>query len=227
MATKSQQMPAWSKWIASLLLGGVGLTLTFNLIVNMCSNNHTTINICNCPDKWKETICDGEDSLGRKAKFALAVLTQEEKWVYNSDTTLEKSGKFRKSFPEYLKSLPYLKQNKGFICVGTASKDGSDSSQNGLAAQRADEIVFCVRPLSDPTQDVYRLNLGRYSTLDKDVPNQRRVIVIGILEKEDGMDDNSIKEACYNALKNELKASVKLNLENYQSFDFQNIKNLK
>lgn len=228
---KVTQAPLWMKILATIFSGGA-IYLTISLTVEICSNNPVkiskpiTVNIlCNCPDKWNEIPCEGEDSLGRKAKFVIAILTEEEKWDYDSDTTLEKSGNFRRNFPLYLKSLPYIRENSGLICVGTASKDGSKSSQHDLAGSRAEEIIYSVRPFSTKHNDIFKLNLGKYSTNEKDISDQRRVIVIGILEKDPLMDEGSIKKACYNALKEQLKGAVKLDIDNYSHFEFTSVKN--
>ncbi len=237
---KVKQVSWWLK-ILTTILSGAAIYLTITFTVKICSNNKVKIsnpipkkidkpipekiNLCNCPETWNEIPCEGEDSLGHKAKFVIAILTEEEKWDYGSDTTLEKSGNFRKNFKIYLKSLPYIQENSGFICVGTASKDGSKSSQHDLAGSRAEEIIYSVRPFSTKHNDIFKLNLGKYSTSEKDISDQRRVIVIGILKKDLSMDEASIKKACYNALKEQLKSAIKLDIDNYSHFEFTSVKN--
>jgi hypothetical protein len=178
---------------------------------------------CDCPDSWTEIICGGTDTHGRKAKFVISILTKEEKWVKKSDTELEKTGSFRKNFPDYVSRLPWIKKSKGLLSIGTASKDGTDSSEYKRAGRRAEEITYIIKPLSDPNYDKYEINLGRYEFKGIDEAEQRRVIIVGILEKDDKINKEDLKIACYKALKEQLKEAIGLDLQNYQNFEFKNV----
>jgi hypothetical protein len=169
---------------------------------------------------WGGRTITGVDYSGNKVEFIIRILTQENRWVINETTQLE-TGPVSKVLKPYLSELSLLEVCHHIICVGMASEEGDFSQECGRADKRADAIIREVRPLLRPEQQVYKLNLGKYKlkTGQVDTSYQRRVVVVGVIEKN--MHKDSIRQALYNALRNDLEFKSQIEFNNYNDFKFQ------
>ncbi|MEA5502809.1 4-Cys prefix domain-containing protein [Halotia wernerae UHCC 0503] len=136
---------------------------------------------------------EGRDSQGRIAKFNIAVLSVEYKWLLGSN--------FQIKYNDQVISLEVLKLNleqegiqkimknpSEIISVGTASCEGSVEVEQRRAFERSKQIQILAKKLFNNTPSVkgYRLlNLGRFQrsncqTNREITAYQRSVILIGV-----------------------------------------------
>ncbi|MBH8553237.1 serine/threonine protein kinase [Nostocaceae cyanobacterium CENA357] len=136
---------------------------------------------------------EGRDSQGRIAKFNIAVLSVEYKWLLGSN--------FQIKYNDQVISLEVLKLNleqegiqkimknpSEIISVGTASCEGNVEVEQRRALERSKQIQILAKKLFNNTPSVkgYRLlNLGRFQrsncqTNRETTAYQRSVILIGV-----------------------------------------------
>ena len=229
-------MPNWLKTVLGTLgavLGG-GLTLYVLISNNSCFNSSTSIQSAapsppttpHAPQSngpWESFTTSGEDENGNRAEFLIEVLAQEDRWKLNEVDQLE-SGRLESVLPPYLEKLDKLDKAEGVIVVGTASQEGGLTSEEGRADRRADQLLKLVKPISG-VKKIYKLNLGQHS-MDQasdtsDTSYQRRVIIMGIMKKDPGMDVRDIRAALLNALSKESKYSF--DAVKYSKFVFEEV----
>lgn len=193
----------------------IGSLITIKVVFNL------TINFWNYED------VEGEFN-HKKAKFKIAIITQEYRWKFESSDSIE-TGLVKKELPELLDNLKGFDNMIGLIAIGTASQEGIANQEVLRADRRADNIVAVFRQTDlASNKDIYKLNLGQYlgkeqSTSIAETSVQRRLIIIGIKQKEKEMTIEDTREALKNALQ---KSSLKYTLEtkSYSDFDFKNVK---
>jgi hypothetical protein len=136
---------------------------------------------------------EGRDSQGRIAKFNIAVLSVEYKWLLGSN--------FQIKYNDQVISLEVLKLNleqegiqkimknpSEIISVGTASCEGNVEVEQRRALERSKQIQILAKKLFSNTPSVkgYRLlNLGRFQQINcranrEITAYQRSVILIGV-----------------------------------------------
>jgi hypothetical protein len=189
-------------------------------------NKDETTKIVICNNLYSN--CDYEDitgeANGKKATFRVAYLTQEKRWQYGSETTLNDGTMLCDNIKEKLPHFPNFEKAIGLIAVGTASQEGENQEIEELRAdRRADAILFNIRDNSIAVnKELYKLNLGQFKekrNLDKqETAYQRRVIIIGILEKDSTMSITETKTALRNALID--SEGLKYDTDKYSKFDF-------
>lgn len=194
----------------------IGSLIAIKIIINL------TVNI-----SWNYEEVDGEYN-HKKAKFRIAIVTQEYRWKFESSDSIE-TGLVKNELPELLENLKGFDNMIGLIAVGTASQEGNMNQEVLRADKRADNIVAVFRQteLADE-KEIYKLNLGQYlqkepSTSIDETSVQRRLIIIGIRQRDKSMNFEEMGEALKNALQ---KSSLKYTVEtkSYSNFDFKDMK---
>nr|WP_244917985.1 serine/threonine-protein kinase [Nostoc linckia] len=195
---------------ASLLIV-LGL-LSAVVIATQTSTNSSPQNYGQLPEK-KGNIDyypyrEGKDNQGRIAKFNIAVLSLQYKWVVGSN--------FQIQYNDQIISLNLLKLNleqqaiqnimeepSEIISVGTTSCKGNIESQERLALERSLQIQLLVKKIfiNQPNIKGYRLlNLGQFQRTDcpgnQDLTTyQRSIIVIGVKKQSSSVNlDEALRD---------------------------------
>ncbi|MBD2680229.1 MULTISPECIES: serine/threonine-protein kinase [Nostoc] len=163
---------------------------------------------------------EGRDSQGRIAKFNIAVLSLQYKWVVGSNFQIQNN--------DQIISLNLLKLNletegiqnimeepSEIISVGTASCKGNIEFQQRVALERSFQIQLLVKKLfiNQPSIKRYRLlNLGQFKRADcqahQDLTTyQRSIIIIGVKKESTSV---ILDEALRNRLEKKPFADFKL-----------------
>jgi hypothetical protein len=147
-------------------------------------------------------IRNAKDDSGRSTSFRILLFTDEFRWVINSFDAIEKSGA-RPHFTDEMKAV--LNSAKEIIAVGASSEEipSGISAKAGReleerrAARRAEKIAVWVREVLGKPIPVRKLNVGHHApTGAGDTSDQRRVVIILVLDHEDGADiDESLRTA--------------------------------
>jgi hypothetical protein len=180
----------------------IGSLIAIKIIINL------TVNV-----SWDYEIREGEFN-HKKAKFKIAIVTQEYRWKFENSDSIE-TGSIKAELPELLDDLKGFNKMIGLIGVGTASQEGIMNQEVSRADRRADNIVAVFRQTDlASNKEIYKLNLGQYlvkvpTTSVAETSVQRRVIIIGILQRDNAMNFDEMKEALKDALqKSSLKYTV-------------------
>ncbi len=163
---------------------------------------------------------------GRTAKFRIAFLTNEFAWKFEDEVEAE-NGNVEDFLPKYLAELPGFHKSIGVIAVGTASEEGFEKDKEvQRAKKRMFEILKAVRitrGIND--KELFTLNLGQHKVVygrdNKDIQltiDQRKIAVIGIMDKDNGMTIEEIDSALNMALSDQYSA---IQIQNYSSFEFR------
>ncbi|HBL11336.1 MAG TPA: hypothetical protein DD379_07995 [Cyanobacteria bacterium UBA11162] len=143
---------------------------------------------------------EGTDSQGRTAEFNIAVLSREYKWKLGSyfevkynDQTITLDALQSNLEQEGIQRL--MENPSEIISVGTASCEGSRSTEEQRAFERAKQIQLLAKKLFSnvPTVQNYRLlNLGQFKRegcdSDQDLTSyQRSIIIIGVRQQTEGV----------------------------------------
>jgi hypothetical protein len=150
----------------------------------------------------------GTDLAGKKAVFEFHSLTTNHGWRLGSNEEIEsqispnQKIKVQSFLQERLSNLNVkerIRQSKDLIAVGVASCEGSKTEEEERAEKRARVIQTTLADTST-AHNVYLLLLGQYQSkgceIDKNTIKQRQLIVIYVIDKENGV---SMKEALSNA----------------------------
>lgn len=227
---KTKPTSIWRKLLGFIigLLTGITLTIVYqngqvnvagenNIVTNHQVKNEDTLSL------WETQRFHTTDSLGRKIEFEISILSQEKRWEFGNSEYLENHQLFDEFFPEYLKKLSTINDCMELISIGVASQEGKVQDEFTRADKRADKILEILRPISKG-KILYKLNLGRYSSikLDSDTSKQRKVIIGGIKKRDPAMTFNDIRYALFNELKKEMEEKLGLSLSDYNDFYFTN-----
>lgn len=147
-------------------------------------------------------IRNAKDDEGRNTSFRILLFTDEFRWRINSFDAIEKEGA-RPHFTEEMKKV--LNSAREIICVGASSEEipagisftaGRDLEER-RAARRAEKIAVWVREAIGKPIPVRKLNVGHHApTGSGDTSDQRRVVIILVLDHDDGADiDQSLRSA--------------------------------
>jgi hypothetical protein len=147
-------------------------------------------------------IRNATDDAGKNTSFRILLFTDEFRWVINSFDAIEKSGE-RPHFTDEMKAV--LNSAREIICVGASSEEipsGISPTQGRAleekrAARRAEKIAVWVREALGKPIPVRKLNVGHHApTGANDTSDQRRVVIILVLDHDDGADiDQSLRSA--------------------------------
>lgn len=145
---------------------------------------------------------NAKDDDGRRASFRILLFSDEFRWRINSFDALEEAGK-RPQFTPEMKAV--LNSASEIICVGASSEEipAGISFAEGRAAEerragrRAEKIAVWVREALDHAIPIRKLNVGHHApTGTDDTSDQRRVVIILVLDHDDGANiDQSLKAA--------------------------------
>ena len=156
--------------------------------------------------------------MGKSAKFQIIILSQEFNWKLASSREVY-YGNSPTSLIPHLKSKgmqDLMRQLRDIITVGLSSCEGNISLEEERALERSEQLLIWIRetrPATKFRQNLYLLNMGHNQSSCNPTSvtaKQRRVVLIGVSEKEKGIDLN---EALMNSLIRNWSLSIKL--ENY------------
>ena len=173
--------------------------------------------------------CEYQDvsvkSSGKRYKFRVVYLTREKKWKFESTELLETNEKVEDVLPDFINNIPDFQSSLGVVAVGLASQEGKIQEEEARATERADKIADVLRTAS-ASKELYTLSLGQYlvkEKIDKKLTGyQRRVILIGILEKEAESKKIEIEKALRLALRD--TEGLNFTTERYSNFQFDKVK---
>jgi hypothetical protein len=146
---------------------------------------------------------NAKDRLGRRASFRVLLFTDEFRWRLSSDDRIE-SELGRPEFTPEMKTV--LNRAKEVIAVGASSEeimtglkgDAGRKREELRAGRRAERIAMWVRGALSSAIPVRKLNVGHHiPTLGvKETSDQRRVVIILVLESEHGTNvDEALRAA--------------------------------
>jgi hypothetical protein len=151
------------------------------------------------------TIRSAPDAIGRRASFRILLFTDEFRWRLSSDVELDAEPD-RPRFTEEMKTL--LNSAEEVIAVGASSEEfapglslaAGRALEERRAARRADRIALWVREVISRPVPVRKLNVGHHaptrSARVPDTSDQRRVIIILVLEQDEGVNvDQALRAA--------------------------------
>ncbi|MGF1989467.1 MAG: protein kinase domain-containing protein [Nostoc sp. ZfuVER08] len=204
-----EKLPLLGIFASLLIILGL---LSVVVIATQTSTNSSPQNYGQLPEK-KGNIDyypyrEGRDNQGRIAKFNIAVLSLQYKWVVGSN--------FQIQYNDQIISLNLLKLNleqqaiqnimeepSEIISVGTTSCKGNIESQERLALERSLQIQLLVKKIfiNQPNIKGYRLlNLGQFQRTDcpgnQDLTTyQRSIIVIGVKKQSSSVNlDEALRD---------------------------------
>ena len=147
-------------------------------------------------------IRNAKDDEGNNTSFRILLFTDEFRWRINSFDAIEKDGA-RPHFTDEMKKV--LNSAREIIAVGASSEEipvGTSFSAGRVAeekraARRAEKIAVWVREAIGKPIPVRKLNVGHHTpTGADDTSDQRRVVIILVLDHDDGEDiDQSLRSA--------------------------------
>jgi hypothetical protein len=145
---------------------------------------------------------NAKDQAGRKASFRVLLFTDEFRWRLSSYEALEQLEE--PSFTPEMKNV--LNRAKEIIAVGASSEEvvpglsfeAGRKREEERAGRRAERIAMWVRQALSSPIPVRKLNVGHHITTKgyKETSDQRRVVIILVLEREDGTNvDQALRAA--------------------------------
>jgi len=146
---------------------------------------------------------NAKDAAGRRASFRVLLFTDEFRWRLSSYDELE-SENGSPSFTPEMKAV--LNRAKEIIAVGASSEeivpglspDAGRKREEARAGRRAEKIATWVRGALTTPITVRKLNVGHHLPTKsfKETSDQRRVVIILVLEREDGTNvDEALRAA--------------------------------
>lgn len=149
------------------------------------------------------TVTDAHDVSGREASFRILLFSDEFRWRLNSYEAIEDGSPYP-TFTDEMKRV--LNSAKEVICVGASSEeipagvtfDRGRKQEEWRAARRADRIALWVRRALSRPIPVRKLNVGHHvpTRTPGDTSDQRRVVIILVLDRERGTDiDQALRAA--------------------------------
>lgn len=143
------------------------------------------------------------DEQGRRASFRILLFSDEFRWKLSSYDTVE-DGATVPHFSDEMKKV--LDSAEEIIAVGASSEEvpagvsfkQGRAQEEWRAARRADRIAAWVRQALSRPVPVRKLNIGHHAPTrnPRNTSDQRRVVVILVLEKEPGINlDESLRAA--------------------------------
>jgi hypothetical protein len=146
---------------------------------------------------------NAKDAKGRRASFRVLLFTDEFRWRLSSYDELE-SANGEPSFTPEMKAV--LNRAKEIIAVGASSEEivpglspeAGRKREEARAGRRAEKIATWVRGALTSPIAVRKLNVGHHLPTKsfKETSDQRRVVIILVLEREDGTNvDEALRAA--------------------------------
>jgi hypothetical protein len=146
---------------------------------------------------------NAKDAAGHRASFRVLLFTDEFRWRMSSFDELE-SDNGEPSFTPEMKAV--LNRAKEIIAVGASSEEivpglGAEEGrkrEEARAGRRAEKIAMWVRNALTSPISVRKLNVGHHLPTkgSRETSDQRRVVIILVLEREDGTNvDEALRAA--------------------------------
>jgi hypothetical protein len=146
---------------------------------------------------------NAKDEQGRRASFRVLLFTDEFRWRLSSYESVEQAVGEPEFTPE-MKTV--LNGAKEIICVGASSEEivqglsesAGRAREEMRAARRAERIAMWVRRAISNPIPVRKLNVGHHVPTKgaEDTSDQRRVVIILVLEREEGANvDQALRAA--------------------------------
>jgi hypothetical protein len=190
----------WAISAAALVLfGGV---LTYATVTEVA---RLTRRLAPTPPEVKTdvVVTQAADRLGRHASFRILLFTDEFRWRLNRHDALDASPT-RPTFTPEMKAV--LDEAEEIICVGASSEEIPEGvtfeagrrAEERRAARRAEQIAVWVRESVSRPIPIRKLNVGHHDTtgMSGDTSDQRRVVIILVLEHDEGADlDQALRAA--------------------------------
>jgi hypothetical protein len=148
-------------------------------------------------------VTDAVDKLGRHASFRILLFTDEFRWQLNRHDALD-ARPARPTFTPEMKAV--LDEAEEIICVGASSEeipegvsfDVGRRFEERRAGRRAEQIAVWVRESVSRPIPIRKLNVGHHAVTGQtvDTSDQRRVVIILVLEHDEGADlDQALRAA--------------------------------
>jgi hypothetical protein len=146
---------------------------------------------------------NAKDEQGRRASFRVLLFTDEFRWRMSSYESLESQIE-QPTFTPEMKAV--LDKAREIIVVGASSEEivpglsleVGRKREEVRAGKRAERIAMWVRQALSKPVPVRKLNVGHHMPTGKasDTSDQRRVVIIIVLEREDGTNvDQALRAA--------------------------------
>jgi hypothetical protein len=191
---------AWGGSTLGFVVAGVCLSYATVLEVDRL----TRLTTPTPPEVTKDVIVrNAMDHAGRRASFRVLLFTDEFRWRLSSYESLETQTE-QPSFTPEMKAV--LNRAKEIIAVGASSEeivpglslDAGRAREEARAARRAERIAMWVRQAISNPVPVRKLNVGHHMPTkgSKETSDQRRVVIILVLEREEGTNvDEALRAA--------------------------------
>lgn len=182
-------------------------TLTPTLTPTPTATPKPAPTVANPKETERDDVVKGTDIEGNSATFMISLLSDEYRWVIGSTSELEQPHT-NLVFSEEMKQN--INNALEVICVGASSEDirpGATEEQGRReeeqrAERRAETIAIWVRQAIMHNVRVRKLNVGHHvreggrGTGGVDTSHQRRVIIILVLEEDEGVNmDQALRDA--------------------------------
>jgi len=192
---------AWGLSTLAFVIAGVCLSYATVIQVDRLSR----VNAPQPPEVASDVfVRNAKDEQGRRASFRVLLFTDEFRWRMSSYESLE-SRLEEPSFTPEMKAV--LDRAREIIVVGASSEeivpglslDAGRKREENRAAKRAERIAMWVREALSKPIPVRKLNVGHHMPSEEkgiDTSDQRRVVIILVLEREDGTNvDQALRSA--------------------------------
>lgn len=202
-----------TKYWKKILLTLLSLLATGTITIKILSNNNITINSTNC------NACVEYTAKKDGFECKILVLGQYYSWKLGDSEDSENSISISEIIPSKL-NQDGLNKCSDIIAVGTASEEIEKSveGENERARKRANNIIRELTPVTKKEVNLYELVLGKYKGNDDTKSYmQRRIIVIGVLEKNEQTFPDDLKWAL-----NQKQSETQLDIQDYELFELKN-----
>ena len=191
---------AWG--LSTLAFVIAGACLSYATVVQV--DRLTRLNTPKPPEVASDVIVrNAKDQQGRRASFRVLLFTDEFRWRMSSYESLESQIEEPTFTPE-MKNV--LDQAREIIVVGASSEEmvpglsveAGRKREEARAGKRAERMGMWVRQALSKPVPVRKLNVGHHMPTGNanDTSDQRRVVIIIVLEREDGTNvDQALRSA--------------------------------
>ncbi len=191
---------AWGLSTLAFVIAGV--CLSYATVVQV--DRLTRVSSPKPPEVASDVIVrNAKDQQGRRASFRVLLFTDEFRWRMSSYESLESSLEEPTFTPE-MKAV--LDKAREIIVVGASSEEivpglsleSGRKREEVRAGKRAERIAMWVRQAVSKPTPIRKLNVGHHLPTGNanDTSDQRRVVIIIVLEREDGTNvDQALRSA--------------------------------
>jgi hypothetical protein len=204
-------VPVKRKWHSAFAAIAWGASTLAFVIAGACLSYATVIEVDRLtrlttptpPEVTQDIIVrNAHDQAGRRASFRVLLFTDEFRWRLSSYEALEQLE--QPTFTLEMKNV--LNRAKEIIAVGASSEEivqglsieAGRKREEARAGRRAERIAMWVRQAVSIPIPVRKLNVGHHMPTKgfKETSDQRRVVIILVLEREEGTNvDEALRAA--------------------------------